>query len=182
MSTLTLATDHDYLGREFLTWIWFLCEVEGGTFELPSGVVDMVVEDNLVLVGHDDEDSATQVKGGKPSQRPEAASALASGMTARRARLIAARGEREWSFTLDAETLDLRSVKVPNAEAEEPLEALTERLESAEELRKITEELYGKFLSLRLSDGWDGKEAERMRSWIRIKLEQATADHNRFAA
>ena len=123
-----LVRDCRYLGRELLTWLWFLCEVEGGTFDLPIGTIELTVEDDLVLVGHDDEDSATRVKGGLPPLRPEAASALAAGMTARQARLLLARGEREWSFKLDAETLDLRAVKLPASETEDPLEALAERL------------------------------------------------------
>jgi hypothetical protein len=181
MSGAGLA-DCKYLGREFLTWIWFLCEVEGGEFHPPSGTIELLVEDNLVFVGHDDDDSATQVKGGCPTMRPEAASALASGMTLRRAKVHAARDDREWSFTLDGESLDLRSLKVPAVEAEDPLEQLTERLQSAEELREVIEELYTQFLGTRLSNQWDEIEAERMRDWVRMKLERAKADQDRFAA
>jgi hypothetical protein len=168
-----LVRDCRYLGRELLTWLWFLCEVEGGSFDLPIGTVELAIEDDLVLVGHDDEDSATRVKGGLPPLRPEAASALAAGMTARQARLLLARGEREWSFKLDAETLDLRAVKLPASETEDPFESLTERLESAHELRQIVDQLYARFIELRLSDQWDGLEAPRMRSWIRFKLDQS---------
>ena len=174
--------DCRYLGREFATWLWFLCEVEGGEFQLSSGSIELLFEDNLVFVGHDDDEAATQVKGGCPTLRPEAACALAAGMTVRRAKVTAAREDRAWTFTLDAESLDLRSLKVPAVEAEDPLEQLTERLESAEELREVVEELYQQFIGLRCSPQWDSLEAERMRDWVRVKLERAKADQDRFAA
>ncbi|MDF1663885.1 MAG: hypothetical protein P1V97_19095 [Planctomycetota bacterium] len=180
--TGNLLADCRYLGREFVTWLWFLCEVEGGEFQLSSGPIELLVEDNLVFVGHDDDDSATQVKGGCPTLRPEAACALAAGMTVRRAKVNAAREDRAWTFTLDAESLDLRSLKVPAAEAEDPLEQLTERLESAEELREAIEELYTQFIGLRCSEQWDAMETERIRDWVRVKLERAKADQDRFAA
>lgn len=173
--------DCRYLGREFATWLWFRCEVEGGEFHLSSGPLELLVEDNLVFVGHDDDDSATQVKGGCPTLRPEAACALAAGMTVRRAKVNAARDDKAWTFTLDAESLDLRSVKGPSAEAEDPLEQLTERLEYAEELRDCVEELFQQFIGLRCSEQWDSLEAERMRDWVRVKLERAKADQDRFA-
>lgn len=179
-STLGAVSQKTYLGREFVTWLWFLCEVEGGHFALPSGDIELVAEDNLVLVGHEDEDSATQVKGGCPTLRPEAASALAAGMTVRRVRMIAARDERQWTFTLDAETLDLKGVKVPAVDAEDPLEQLAERLESAEELRLAVDEMFASFLSIRLTNQWDEVEAPRMRDWIRLKVDRVSADQDRF--
>lgn len=177
---LAISRDLRYLGREFLTWLWFQCEVEGGGFELPSGEFDFVVEDNLAFVGHDEEDSATAVKGNNPSIRPEAASALAAGMTIRRAKLLIAKGELEWSLTLDGETLDLRSVKGPPPEADDPLEQLTERLKRADQIRIAIEELFSRFVELRLSSDWDSLETRRMRDWIRMKLERARADEDRM--
>lgn len=181
MSAVGVA-DHSYLGREFLTWLWFKCEVEGGEFEIPSGRLDLVVEDNLFFVGHDDDSTVAAVKGGCPTLRAESASALASGMTLRRARFQGARDERQWSFTLDAETLDVKSLKVPAVEAEDPLEQLTERLQAAEEMRDALDELYTEFLNIRLTRVWTEVEAERMRDWVRVKLTKAEADHNRFKA
>lgn len=174
------TTNHSWLGREFLTWIWFRVEVEGGSFDLASGSLDLIIEDNLVMVGHDDEASVSSIKGGCPTLRPEAASALAGGMMIRRAKMHAARDERTWTFNFDAETLDLKSIKVPASEAEDPLEQLSERLGAAEELRDAVEELFSQFLELRLQEDWDSIEAPRMRDWVRAKLDRAEADQKKF--
>jgi len=172
-----MQDDHDWLGREFATWVWFGCEVEGGEFPLPSGALALVVLDDIVLVGEQVENYKTTVKGAQPSQRPEAASALASGMLVQQLRLMAVREEREWNFKLHGETLDLRSVKLPECEAAEPLEVLAERLESFAEIRLAMDELYAMFLERKLAADWESFEAERMRGWIGLKMEEAEKAH-----
>src|SRR2546425_237240 len=116
--------DKSFLGRDFLTWLWFRCEVEGGEFDLgttPEEQVALVVEDALALVAaapsDDDDQTVMSLRKGKPTLRPEAASALGAGMTLRKARLYAARGQREWHFTLDGDTLDVSSLKTPDPDA-----------------------------------------------------------------
>src|SRR5204862_435326 len=86
------------LAQEFLTWLWFRCEVEGGEFDLEGGAAAVVVEDALSFTSWDPDGTKATVRGGTPTIRPEAASALAAGLTLKRAKLLVARGDRERAF------------------------------------------------------------------------------------
>jgi len=173
---LTLALERSFLASEFLTWLWFRCEVEGGVFDLPSGGVSLAVEDALSLASWDDDALKASLRGGAPTRRPEAANALASGLLLKKARFILARDTREWLFSLDGDTLDLSSVKVvdPDAEEDEDEDPLATKLAAGEELRGAIDALYGEFLAQRLDGAWDRVEVPRLREWVRFKLEHAS--------
>lgn len=174
---LAFAAERSFLAQEFLTWLWFRCEVEGGEFELESGPVAIVVEDALSLTAWDPEGTRVSVRGGTPTVRPEAAGALGAGLLLKRARLLAARGEREWHFALDGETLDLMSVKVPEppegSEQDDAVDLLAEKLAAGEELRHMIDGLYRTFLGVRLSGDWGKIELPRLNDWVRTKCERA---------
>ena len=92
----------------------------------------------------------------------------------KKAKFVAAQGEREWQFTLDGDTLDLLGVKVVDPEAdEEPEDALADKLLAGEELRDIMDALYAQVLALRLGKEWSKLEVPRLRGWVRQKVEAA---------
>src|SRR5580698_2879891 len=84
-----LSSEQAFLGRDFLTWLWFRCEAEGGEFDLGGrdggGQTAVMVEDALALMSVDEEGAVMTLRKGMPTVRPEAASALASGMTLKKA-------------------------------------------------------------------------------------------------
>lgn len=174
---MAFAAERSFLAQEFLTWLWFRCEVEGGEFELEAGPVGIVVEDALTLASWDQDGTKVTVRGGTPTVRAETAGALAGGLVLRRAKFVAARGDREWRFGLDGETLDLLGVKVPekdeDAPADDDVDELAEKLAASEELRGMVDALYEQFLGLRLGKDWDKLETPRLQGWVRTKLEKA---------
>lgn len=174
LDDLAFAIERSFLASEFLTWLWFRCETEGGTFDLPSGGLSIAVEDALQLASWDEDGVKASLRGGAPTKRPEAAHALAAGLLLSKARFVGARGGREWLFALDGQTLDLTSVKVVDPEDDdEPEDSLSDKLAAGEELRLAIDELYDVFLGLRLADDWNAIEVERIRGWVSAKLKQA---------
>jgi len=174
LDDLAFAIERSFLASEFLTWLWFRCETEGGTFDLPSGGLSVAVEDALQLASWDEDGVKASLRGGAPTKRPEAAHALAAGLLLSKARFVGARGGREWLFALDGQTLDLTSVKVVDPEDdEEPEDSLSDKLAAGEELRIAIDELYDVFLGLRLDEDWNAIEVERIRSWVSTKLKRA---------
>jgi len=170
---LAFAIERSFLAQEFLTWLWFRCEVEGGEFKVGDQEVAVVVEDALALTSWDEDGTRVTVRGGTPTLRPETAGALAGGLTLKKARLLVAVGDREWQLTLDGDGLDLSSVKVPPAEDEDD-DPLAEKLAAGEELRDLVDGLYEEFLALRLgSADWDQIEVPRIVDWVKRKLESA---------
>ncbi|MEZ0230069.1 MAG: hypothetical protein ACAI25_15710 [Planctomycetota bacterium] len=138
----TATLEQSFLGRDFLTWLWFRCEAEGGEFDLGGrdggGQTAVMIEDALALVSVDEEGSVMTLRKGSPTARPEAANALAAGMTLKKARVFVARGPREWQFTLDGETLDLGGLKTPEIDDKEetPDGELGENLTAEEKAEK----------------------------------------------
>lgn len=135
--------ERPFLPAEFLTWLWYRCEDHGGTFELEGGDFALAIDDALQLASWEEEGCRAAFKGGPagPTTRPEAARALAEGLLLAKARFVAARGVREWSFSLDYR-LDLIGVKVADPEDEGESDPLAEKLFAAQELRVAIEKIY----------------------------------------
>ncbi len=158
-----------FLGREFLTWLWFRCESDGGTFELEGGETGVVFDDYVALISEGDDREESILKKGSPHRSAEARTALLVGKLVASAKLTIARGERTFVATVAGETLDLRSVRYPDPEGADAEERTLERLEAMKEIGEILDGLYALFLGVRVSPEWDGKEVPAMQRWIRKK-------------
>jgi hypothetical protein len=168
-----VASDKSFLGREFLTWLWYRCEVDGGTFPLEGGEVGVVFNDYVSLVSDGEEREENICRRGSPHRSREARTALFAGKLVSAAKLEIARGERQFAARLDARTFDVRGAKYPDPESSEPEERALERLEAMEELSDILDGLYGLFLSVRLGDQWESREVPAMARWIRARGREA---------
>ena len=158
------AVEKSFLAREFLTWLWFRCEAEGGEFTTDMGEFALVVEDALALASWDDDGLKVSVRGGMPTTSAGAAGSLGAGLQLRKARFLLARDDREWSFNLDSDHLDVSGMKSPATEEDEDDDPLVTKLAAGEELRDLVESLYGQFVELRLGDTWESLEPPCARS------------------
>ena len=102
----------EFVGREFLMWLLFRSEQDGGSFELDGEYVNFRVEDQLKLEGEGDV-RQTDLKKGVPSISEEARIALRTGKLPTRMRVRLVVGDDEYYFVLDADLLDkpLRSAE-----------------------------------------------------------------------
>ncbi len=169
--TAVLAKDKAFLGREFLTWLWFRSEVDGGEFDLGNGEepVAVLFDDGIVLASPEDPEQVA-VRRASPHASAEARTALLVGKTVERAKLQIARGDREWRLTVVGDTLDLRSVKVPDPDpAERPDDLVLYRLGAFEEAFSMVDGLYGLFLAARLGEDWETREVRAVSDWVRRK-------------
>ncbi|HID98640.1 MAG TPA: hypothetical protein EYP57_10730 [Thermodesulfobacteriaceae bacterium] len=112
--TVDLLKEKAFLGREFLTWLWFRSE-EGGHFVSESGPdgISVSLERFMVLDGGEGLSSETVTCRGLQTELTEAKSALRTGKKVARAHIRLTTGEGEWRFTLDGATLDIKSLKPP---------------------------------------------------------------------
>ncbi len=153
-----------FLGREFLLWLWFECEMFEKTVSVPGiGSVGLVFEKQLMLSL---EPEACSVKAAEPIFEAEAHEALRRGKLPTQARLRILQGDREFAFRLMADSRGLSSVAVPNVVKEEVEQQFYDRMFAVEELETMIDGLFGTFLSLRLSASWQSAVAPAMRSWI----------------
>jgi len=159
MDLIDLIEQRRFLGGEFLTWLWYRCDTEGGDFELPSiGSLGVSFDDQLVLEAFLAESEQSRLSGASPCHSPEAKTALQSGKRVSKAKLRFLNEDREWVFVVSAADFTFSSVKVPAVLKEED-ERLLERVSLIDELSEMWAALYQLFLTQRLSDTWTDLEA-----------------------
>jgi hypothetical protein len=160
---------HGFLGEEFLTWIWFRWESDGGEFRLPGGRVVGVALDDLLTFGAPSDDETEQtLRRGLPTRTEEARTALRQGRRLRRARMILAEGPRQWTVTVDGSSLRLASAKLPEdaEECESEQDRTTDRAANWLALHELIQSLYGQFLRERLAPGYKQAGGERQAAWM----------------
>lgn len=160
---------HGFLGEEFLTWLWFRWESDGGEFHLPGGrVVGIMIDDFLSFAAPSDDETEQTLRHGLPTRTEEARTALRQGRRLRRARLIVAEGQRQWNVTIDGASMQLAGVKLPEdaEEAESDQDRTADRAANWFALHEIVLALYAMFLKERLADGYRQTSGERQAQWM----------------
>lgn len=163
------AETHGFLGEEFLTWIWFRWENDGGEFALPGGrVVGVAIDDMMTFSAPTEEETEQTLRRGSPTATAEARTALRQGRRLRRAKLLLAEGSRQWSATLDATTMTLGGVKLPEdaEEVETDADRTADRAANWIAVHELVASLYGVFLRERLRPDYLKQGAERQAQWM----------------
>ncbi|MGE0143759.1 MAG: hypothetical protein AB7I19_13420 [Planctomycetota bacterium] len=163
------STSFGFLGEEFLTWLWFRLETEGGDFDLGDGYqIGISLDDFLAFAPREDDETEHTLRKGIPSRSTGARAALRAGRRLQRAKLILALGERQWSFVLDAPTMGLRSVRLPDddPEAEGPGERSRDRAANFLLLNELVRRVYREFLRVRLRPDYLKGAAEKQAAWM----------------
>ena len=163
----------DFLGREFLTWLWYKSEERGGSVNVPA-IGDVVIEfiQRVVLESGEGEYSESVQCQGRHSTLREGLAALREGKKVKEARIQLEKGDFQWEFTFKADEFRFQSLKLPQ------MMSITEETESAEGrvlerialIREITETmdaLFNVFLSLRCEPDWTERELPHMQKWIK---------------
>lgn len=160
---------HGFLGEEFLTWLWFQEETQGGEFTLSRDrIVGISFDDLLVFAPRDDEDVEQQLRKGIPSRSHVARTALRQGHGLAMARVTLAMDQRTWAVTLVGKTLELRSIRWPEDDEDSmSSEARTEdRVSALWDLREIVAALYERFLRVRLAPGYQEGQGQAQAEWM----------------
>jgi hypothetical protein len=159
-------TSHNYLGNEFLLWLWFILETEDDTLALPDGSkVTAMLARILVLECPRGLSGYEAIHSEGPTKLPEARRAIQAGKLPRRAGLILVRHDQQYELTLQAEKLAISGAKLPAAEPGEARVRLEERISQLRHLIETVDLLYDSFLCRRLGTDWQ-KEQERMQQWL----------------
>ena len=160
---------HGFLGQEFLTWLWFRWETEGGEFALPGGrVVGIAIDDFLAFAAPSDDETEQTLKHGLPTRTEEARTGLRQGRRLGKARLLIAEGERQWSVVFDGASMSLGSARLPedDEESESDQERTADRAANWLTLQEIITQLYGQFLRLRLAPNYMDEVGEQQAQWM----------------
>ncbi len=165
-----LQNNRNFLGREFLTWLWFKSETQNHKVKIKDiGEFQLFIDNKIILSSASGSVRENSLKGNSPAYAPEASAALCAGKMLSEAKFILQNQELNWSFSLSAEDLSLRSVKLPQIAKESSSEHFAQRVAYTKMLNDIIESLYKEYINLRLTEHFK-KEAALIQSWLEKKI------------
>ena len=166
----------DYLGNEFLMWLWWNGEKQR---ESPTVKTESVGEVFVALDRALDMDCAWDLtgkqtlRGDNPTKLPEAGDALTTGKWPRKAGLIVADAEHQWELTLQGDQFVVSSAKLPEIEdVQNARELIERRLDLIVALSDALNALFVAFLNRRGGGGWQA-DRDAIKTWIKRRQKPA---------
>ncbi|MBM3980208.1 MAG: hypothetical protein FJ304_07975 [Planctomycetes bacterium] len=167
-------TSRDFIGNEFLMWLWYYTDVQSDTIKLAdNSEVTLMLARTLNLecprgvTGHE----TITYEG--PTRLPEARRAIQSGKLPRKVGLTLVRHSEQYELTLHAETLAVGGAKLPPPD--EGADARGKLDDRANQLRSLIETLdllYDAFGQKRFGKDWEG-ELVGMQKWLKREERRA---------
>ncbi|MBW1986327.1 MAG: hypothetical protein JRI50_03710 [Deltaproteobacteria bacterium] len=167
--------NYRFLGREFLTWLWFKSEDDpDGTIQLPGQKpLSLEVGEKMRLEVGEGEYFQSLAVQGSHSNHQEARLGLRQGKTLEELHLKVTREDQEWPLTLKATTFEVKGLKnnTSHSLADEDDEAhFFDQMAQVEEITDILDGLFAEFLRLRLSPEWEATELPRLKAWMAAEV------------
>jgi hypothetical protein len=161
--------NYDFLGNEFLLWLWWHWETQGDTIGLADGseVTGMFAR-TLMLECPRGESGKGTIAAEDPTQLPEAAQAIRSGKLPRKAGLILVRHGTQCELTLQAETFAVSGAKIQVDEDAEGRAVLEDRIEGLRGLKETLDLLFQAFCQRRTGNVWSS-DLGQIRTWLKAK-------------
>jgi hypothetical protein len=161
----------EYLGPDFLTWLWYQLEDQEAQFSYNKDKVSLIFEDFLFLknpFSGPQESLENTIKDGVPTLCPEGAAALYCGKKLYQAKIFAVMQENNWSFKFDSLKMSYSGIKLPSLEEDNEVDSQRERFEKILELTEVMDSILGYFLEDFLSEDWENTLGQ-IRKWIKTK-------------
>ncbi|NLL82832.1 MAG: recombination-associated protein RdgC [Lentisphaerae bacterium] len=154
------------LGMDFLTWLWFFWESDGGVIRLSNGrQAGIMLEGPLTFFREGEGAHEALLRKGSPLDSREAGVALVCGKKLKRVKLVIAEGEQVMTATVDSE-FAFRGLKLPKVEQLDAAGKFQERMIHIENYWSICFELYDRFLDLRVdTEAWAAVTNE-IHEWV----------------
>jgi hypothetical protein len=160
------AEHPDYLGNEFLLWLWFMLDGETDTIPLADkSAASLLLTRTLQLECPRGQSGRESISSDTPVRLPEARQAVRAGKLPRQAGMLLVRQDQTYELTLQAETFLIRGAKLPASEESEERVRLEERVNQIRHLRQTLDLLFDAFGKKRIGGEWP-RELERMRGWL----------------
>jgi len=161
--------NYDFLGNEFLLWLWWRWETQGDTVQLSDGseVTGMFAR-TMALECPRGEFGKGTIAAEDPTYLPEAAQAIRAGKLPRKAGLILVRQSVQYELTLQAETFAVSGAKIQMDDDAEGREFLENRIDGVRGLKQTLNLLFHAFCDRRVGKNW-GDDLQQMRGWLKSR-------------
>jgi hypothetical protein len=161
--------NRDFLGNEFLLWLWHYLENESDTLKLADdSEVALMISRSLSLECPRGQFGRESFSSDGPAKLPEAHRAIQAGKLPRKMGLTLVRHEAQYELTLQAESLAVSGAKLPAPEAEDEHARHEERITQVRHLLETLDLMYAAFIQRRLGEPW-AKEANRIKKWLHLE-------------
>ncbi|HBF43226.1 MAG TPA: hypothetical protein DDW42_06265 [Desulfobacteraceae bacterium] len=170
MQILEKVKETQFLGREFLVWLWFRAETDRGIFDMgDKGTSELWFDGKLTLQSESERGVETIICAGEASNMREARFALTEDKEIIQATVKLVIGDNQWSFVLDSTWMNFgtfKSPKVMQDRGEDPDGVFYEKMFLIEEAVSAMDEIYSSFIKLRLSPDWEDQERPGLVKWV----------------
>ena len=159
----------DFVGNEFLLWLWWQLDTEGGIFDTSSGEVSIAIDRVLDMECPWNVTGKQGLTADGPSRSPEAKRGLKSGKWPRKTGIIVATDHQQWEATFQADRFVFTGIKMPKPDEDaapaSPRELTEFRLASLRCFDIAMVSLFELFLDKRTDDSWNSTR-DRIARWI----------------
>lgn len=162
-----MGDNYDWLGNEFLLWLWWQWDQESNVMKLEDGSeLSGMFARSLNLDCPEGEHGKESISSDSPVSLPEAALAIRMGKLPRKAGLTLVRNGMKYDFNLQSELFSVGAAKISLVDesatvSHDPVD----RIEDVREFANTLDMLLAAFCQRRLSSDWDA-ELGRMRDWL----------------
>ena len=162
------AEPKDFVGNEFLLWLWHEADARDGTHVKVDGFRDVafMIDRSIDLDCAYGQTGRDGLRGDAPGRMPEARDAARSGKVPRKVGLLLNVDGADYTLTLNGESLAVGGAKLPEVdEADTPRVLFEERIALLRELCKAVDGLFDTFLKMRAGGQWE-QQVTTLRQWI----------------
>jgi hypothetical protein len=157
----------DFLGNEFLLWLWYALEQNEGEIQLSDGSeAAVLLSRTLTLECPRGQTGHETISAEGPTRLPESRRAVQSGKLPRKMGMTIVRHDAQYHLSLQAENLAVNSAKMPPPEEEEERARLEGRVDQIRHLIETLDLLYDAFGQVRCGEDWT-KELAKIQKWLK---------------
>jgi hypothetical protein len=162
-------SSRDFLGNEFLLWLWYHTDVVSDTITLAdNSEATVMIARSLTLECPRGQTGHETISHEGPTRLPEARRAIQSGKLPRKCGLTLVRHDQQYELAIHAETLAVSSAKLPPP-PEDVTDARAKLDERATQLRALVETLdlvYDAFGQRRFGKEWE-EDLPAIQRWLK---------------
>ncbi|MFL5341816.1 MAG: hypothetical protein ACJ8F7_16850, partial [Gemmataceae bacterium] len=155
----------DFLGNEFLLWLWYLLDTETDTIKaVDKSDITVMLSRTLMLECPRGQTGHETISNEGPTRLPEARRAIQAGKLPRKVGMTIVRHDAQYDLTIQAETLAVGSAKMPPPEEEDERSRLDGRIDQIRHLVETLDLLYDAFGRVRFGK-WE-PELAKIQKWL----------------
>jgi len=154
----------DFLGNEFLLWLWWRLENESDTILLPDeSEVTVMLNKTLSLECPRGESGKETISAESPIKLPEAMQAVRSGKLPRKAGMTIVRDGQQFDLVLQAESFAISGAKIHRNEDDDA--EVEDRIDAIRKLSETVDLMFHSFCGRRTGKSWS-KDLVGISQWL----------------